>query len=77
MVKSYILQRSQLWLSCHLCLVATLLFLLYVDDINHCLAHSSVQMIADNFALYKEITSPSDQEQLQAHLNCVYMWSCK
>ena len=41
-----------------------LLFLLYMDDIHHCLSHSSVQMFADDIALYKEVTSPPDQELL-------------
>ena len=49
-----------------------LLFLLYVDNINHCLSNSSVQMFADNIALYKEIISPSDCELLQDDLNRVY-----
>ena len=34
-------------------------------------------MFADDIALYKEITSLSDQELLQADLNQVYSWSCK
>jgi len=37
-----------------------LLFLLYMDDINHCLSYSSVQMFADDIALYKRITSLTD-----------------
>ena len=54
-----------------------LLFLLYMDDIHHCLSHSSVQMFADDIALYKEVTSPPDQELLQTDLNRVYAWSRK
>ena len=54
-----------------------LLFLLYIDDIHHCVSHCSIQMFADDIALYKEITSPSDQDLLQADLNQVYTWSCK
>ena len=53
-----------------------LLFLLYRDDIHHCLTHSSIQMFAD-IALYKEISSSSDQELLQANLNQVYSSSLK
>ena len=37
-----------------------LLFLLYVDDIHHCVSYSSVQMFADDIALYREIIFPSD-----------------
>ena len=37
-----------------------LLFLLCIDDIHHCLTHSSIQMFADDIALYKEIISLSD-----------------
>ena len=54
-----------------------LLFLLYIDDIHHCVSHCSIQMFADDIALYKEITSPSDQDLLQADLNQVYTWSRK
>ena len=54
-----------------------LLFLLYIDDIHHCVSHCSIQMFADDIALYKEITSPSDQDLLQADLNQVYTWSHK
>jgi len=54
-----------------------LLFLLYVDDINHCLSYSSVQMFADEIALYKEIRSQTDCDLLQVDLNQVYAWSRK
>ena len=54
-----------------------LLFLLYVDDVHRCLSYSSVQMFADDIALYKEITSSSDRDLLQADLNRVYAWSRK
>ena len=54
-----------------------LLFLLYVDDIYRCVSYSSVQMFADDIALYREIVLPSDQELLQEDLNQVYAWSCK
>ena len=54
-----------------------LLFLLYVDDIYRCVAHSSVQMFADDIALYREIISPSNRDLLQDDLNQVYAWSCK
>ena len=57
-----------------LCLVP--LFLLYIDDIHHCVSHCSIQMFADDIALYKEITS-SDQDLLQADLNQVSTWSRK
>ena len=46
-----------------------LLLLLYMDDISHWLAHSSVQMFTDDIALYKEITSPSDLELLDIDLS--------
>ena len=54
-----------------------LLFLLYVDDIYLCVSHSSVQMFADNIALYREIIFPSDRDLLQNDLNQVYAWSRK
>ena len=53
-----------------LCL-GPLLFLLYIDNIHHCVSHCSIQMFADDIALYKEITLPSDQDLLQADLNQV------
>ena len=54
-----------------------LLFLLYMNDINHCLSYSSVQMFADDIALYKGIRSPTDCDLLQVDLNQVYAWSRK
>ena len=54
-----------------------LLFLLYVNDIHRCVSHSSVQMFADDIALYREIILPPDQDLLQEDLNQVYAWSCK
>ena len=54
-----------------------LLFLLYVDDIHHCVSYSLVQMFADDIALYREIIFPSDRQLLQDDLNQVYPWSCK
>ena len=44
----------------------------YIDDIHSCLSHSLVHMFADDIALYKEVTSPSDPDLLQADLNRVY-----
>ena len=60
-----------------LCLVLSLLFLLYIDDIHSSISHSSVLMFADDIALYKEVISPSDQDTLQADLSKVFEWSCK
>ena len=40
--------------------LGTLLFLLYINDIHHCISHCLIQILADDIALYKEITSPSD-----------------
>ena len=40
----------------------------YVDDVYRCVAHSPVQMFADDIALYKEIISPSDRDLLQDDL---------
>ena len=57
--------------------LSPLLFLLYVDDIYLCVSHSSVQMFADDIALYREIIFPSDRDLLQNDLNQVYAWSCK
>ena len=54
-----------------------LLFLLYVDDIYPCVSHSSVQMFADDIALYREIILPSDQELLQDDLNLVRLLAQK
>ena len=42
-----------------------------------CLTHSSIQMFADDIALYKEIRSSSDQELLQADLSQVCSWFYK
>ena len=50
-------------------LLGPLLLSLYMDDISHWFAHSSVQMFADDIALYKEITSPSDLELLDIDLS--------
>ena len=48
-----------------------LLFLLYIDDIHCSISHSSVLMFEDDIALYREITSSSDQNLLQIDLSNV------
>ena len=53
-------------------MLSPLSFLLYIGNIHHCVSHCSIQMFVNDFALYKEITSPSDQDLLQADLIQVY-----
>ena len=52
-----------------------LLFLLYIDEVNHIVSNSVVKLFADDIALYKEIVSPYDQKLLQEDLTKIYQWS--
>ena len=54
-----------------------LLFLLYVDDIHNVISNSTIQLLADNIMLYKDIIILSDQSSLQDDLHNVYEWSRK
>ena len=45
-----------------------LLFLLYINDIQEVIQHSSVKVFADDVALYKEVLSLSDCIPLQGHV---------
>ena len=56
---------------------ASVVFILYIDDIHQSISHSSVLLFADDIALYKEVISMSDQDTLQADLSPVFEWSHK
>ena len=58
-------------------ILGPLLFLLYLDDIHYTISHSSIQMFADDVALYKEITTESDSKLLQEDLDSIVKWSHK
>ena len=66
-----------IWSAPGICSWASILFLLYIDDIYQSISHTSVLMFADDIALYKEIVSSSDQDMLQADLSKVFEWSRK
>jgi len=51
--------------------------LLYINDIQEVFQHSSVKIFADDVALYKDIKSPSDCDQLQEDLNSVLLWAVR
>ena len=51
-----------------------LLFLLYVDELNKVIHHSTIKLFADDIALYREIISPHDQSLLQEDLTSIYEW---
>ena len=54
-----------------------LLFLLYVDDIHNVISNSTIQLLADDIMLYKDIIILSDRRSLQDDLHNVYEWSRK
>ena len=54
-----------------------LLFLLYVDNIHNVISNSTIQLLADDIMLYKDIITSSDQRSLQDDLHNVYEWSRK
>ena len=50
-------------------------FLLYINDIQGVVQHSSVKVLADDVALCKEVLSLSDCVQLQEDLNSILLWA--
>ena len=54
-----------------------LLFLLYINDMEDCVKHSTVRHFADDTRLLKEITSQEDIKLLQEDLINVSTWSRK
>ena len=52
-----------------------LLFLIYVNDINHCITESFVSCFADDTRIKKGISAAADVMKLQEDLNHVVSWS--
>ena len=55
--------------------LAPLLFLILISDINTNTAHSSVSSFADDTKISMNITSPEDTENLQADINEIFQWA--
>jgi len=61
-----------------ICAWASVVFILYIDDIHQSISHSSVLLFADDIALHKEIVTPlSNQGMPQVDLSNVFEWSRK
>ena len=54
-----------------------LLFILYIDDLQNVVSHSTLKLFADDVALYREIKRPADCLLLQQHLDNIYSWTFK
>ena len=52
-----------------------ILFILYLNDLNSCIAHSVASSFADDTRILKSITSSLDVELLQNDLNEATLWS--
>ena len=58
-------------------ILGPLLFILYVNDVNSVVMHSSLKMFADDLTLYQEVASVEDCQKLQQDLSNVYEWSLR
>jgi len=60
-------------------MLGSLLFLLYVDNLQSLVRHSTLKLFADDVALYREVTSPADCLLLQKDLDYIilYSWTVK
>ena len=54
-----------------------LLFILYIDDLQNVVSHSTLKLFADDVALYREIKHPADCLLLQQDLDNIYSWTIK
>ena len=52
-----------------------ILFILFINDLDHCVKHSTVRFFADDTRISKQISSENDVELLQNDLNSVITWS--
>ena len=48
--------------------LGSILFILFINDLDHCVKHSTVRFFADNTRISKQISSKSDVELLQNDL---------
>ena len=54
-----------------------LLFILYIDDLQSVIKHSTLKIFADDVALYREVASSADCLLLQQDLDNFYSWTIK
>ena len=52
-----------------------LLFILFINDMEHCIKHSSIRFFADDTRIQKRISCESDVVELQDDLDSVIKWS--
>ena len=52
-----------------------LLFILFVDDMECCVEHSTIRFVADDTRIFKHIHSSIDFDLLQHDLNSVILWA--
>ena len=57
--------------------LGSLLFILYIDDLQNVVSHSTLKLFADDVVLYREIKSPADCLLLQQNLDNIYSWTIK
>jgi len=58
-------------------ILGPLLCLLYIDDLATVVHHSTIQLFADDVAIYNEVKSYEDCEKLQDDLNWIFLWTVK
>ena len=49
--------------------LASLLFILYIDDLHHSVTNSTLKFFADDVTIYKVVTNGSDCDLLQEDLS--------
>lgn len=54
-----------------------LLFAIFINDLPNCIRYSESLMFADDFKLFKHITSSEDCQELQSDVNSVFNWFCE
>ena len=52
-----------------------ILFIIYINDLQDCIHHSTIQLFADNCIVYRPITSLNDTTLLQQDLDALYSWN--
>ena len=56
-------------------LMGPLLFVLYVNDLPRCVAHSLVYLFADDLKVFRSIRIPKDSRKLQDDIDQIYKWA--
>ena len=62
------------WCPTRVSILGPLLFLIYIDQVASCVTYSNITMYADDIAMYKIISNPSDYTYLQEDILSLCSW---